>query len=271
MGEETELVEVNDVAIIRNPTKVLAEAREAAKALKDVVSGKPKKVMIGGEQYLEFEDWQTVGRFYGVSAKVMSTGFIDLGGVQGFEARAVAIRNSDGMEVSAAEAMCLNDEDNWKKKPLFQLKSMAQTRASAKALRNVLAWVVVLAGYRPTPAEEMDGVKGNKPPIAEPQKKAPEPKPESGKDPFTRTAILGTKEFPAKKEGANPSYRINGHLGGNEQSFWTFSKTFYELAKSEEGTGMMMDIEYTIKLVGDQTYHNIVSLNRVEPDGNAQV
>jgi len=34
---------------------------------------------------------------------------------------------------------------------------MAQTRACAKALRNVLAWVVVLAGYRATPAEEMQG------------------------------------------------------------------------------------------------------------------
>jgi hypothetical protein len=33
---------------------------------------------------------------------------------------------------------------------------MAQTRACAKALRNVLAWVVVLAGYAPTPAEEME-------------------------------------------------------------------------------------------------------------------
>ena len=32
---------------------------------------------------------------------------------------------------------------------------MAQTRAGAKAFRNRLAWVAVLAGYRPTPAEEM--------------------------------------------------------------------------------------------------------------------
>jgi len=39
---------------------------------------------------------------------------------------------------------------------------MAQTRACAKALRNVLAWVVVLAGYAPTPAEEMDSVTVNK-------------------------------------------------------------------------------------------------------------
>src|SRR3990167_510149 len=32
---------------------------------------------------------------------------------------------------------------------------MAQTRAGAKALRNRLSWVVVLAGYKSTPAEEM--------------------------------------------------------------------------------------------------------------------
>lgn len=49
----------------------------------------------------------------------------------------------------------MQDEPNWRGKPLFQLKSMAQTRACAKALRNVLAWVVVLAGYAPTPSEEM--------------------------------------------------------------------------------------------------------------------
>ena len=42
--------------------------------------------------------------------------------------------------------------------PLFQLASMAQTRANAKVLRNVLSWVAVLAGYRPTPAEEMEAV-----------------------------------------------------------------------------------------------------------------
>lgn len=49
----------------------------------------------------------------------------------------------------------MNDETNWRGKPLFQLRSMAQTRACAKALRNVLAFVPVLAGYEATPAEEM--------------------------------------------------------------------------------------------------------------------
>ncbi len=151
-----------EMVIVRDPNIVLAEAKKAAKALMTVVSQKKKPVIINGEQYLEFEDWMTVARFYGISVKVVRTGLLDLGGVKGFEATAEAIRNSDGMVISSAEAMCLNDEKNWSMRgnvpvPLFQLRSMAQTRACAKALRNILAWVVVLGGFKPTPAEEMTG------------------------------------------------------------------------------------------------------------------
>jgi hypothetical protein len=160
-----------DIAINRAPEEVLEEAKKVAKALGDVVRNKKKPVIMNGEQYLEFEDWQTVGRFYGVTAKVISTEFIQYGEVQGFEAKAVAVR-PDGMEVSAAEAMCMNDEPNWKSKPLFQLRSMAQTRACAKALRNCLAWVVVLAGYRATPAEEIQDMAQQKTDIKPPQSKS---------------------------------------------------------------------------------------------------
>jgi hypothetical protein len=45
------------------------------------------------------------------------------------------------------------------KVPQFQLRSMAQTRACAKAFRNVLSWVIVLAGYGATPAEELSNAK----------------------------------------------------------------------------------------------------------------
>lgn len=183
------------------PDVVLGAARTAAKALQNVIDQKPKKVMMGGEQYLEFEDWQTLGRFYGITAKEDGDAeFVDLAGIQGFKANAVALFK--GQVLSRATAYCLNDEDKWsartkyawayvkrsggysvedpgkdeliweskdgksrpkkerinlgeEKVPLYQLASMAQTRANAKALRNVLAWVAVLAGYRPTPAEEL--------------------------------------------------------------------------------------------------------------------
>jgi hypothetical protein len=144
------------LAMSRAPEIVLAEAATAAKALREVIESKPTKCVINGKTFLQFEDWQTLGRFYGVTVAARETTYIEQGRVRGYECHAEAIR-ADGQVISAAQAMCLDDESKWSDKPLFQLRSMAQTRAQAKALRNVLAWVVVMAGYAPTPAEEMDG------------------------------------------------------------------------------------------------------------------
>jgi hypothetical protein len=167
-----------EMAIQREPEIVLQEAQRAAKALSEVIASKPKKVMFNGEQYLEFEDWQTVARFYGLTVKVRESRYVEFGDVRGFEAVADVLNIATEQVISAAESMCLDDEERWRSRPkyegygrnrrivghepvpLFQVRSMAQTRACAKALRNVLSWVVVLAGYRATPAEEMDGVPG---------------------------------------------------------------------------------------------------------------
>jgi len=140
------------------PAAVLAEAQKAAAALHDVIARKPKPVQINGETYLEYEDWATVGRFYGVTAGIeVEPEYVELAGARGFKATSVALRG--GQVISRATAFCLNDEERWSKAPTYQIASMAQTRANAKVLRNVLSWVAVLAGYKPTPAEEMDGVK----------------------------------------------------------------------------------------------------------------
>ena len=141
-----------DLALARAPKQVLAEAQEAASALQSVIVNRKNAVKFNGKHYLSFEDWQTCGRFYGVTAKVVSTEVVEIDGTKGFIARAEAINTQTGAVISAAESMCMNDEKNWEKKPLFQLRSMAQTRACAKSLRNVLAWVVVLAGYEPNVA-----------------------------------------------------------------------------------------------------------------------
>jgi len=139
----------------RAPEVVLQEAQRAALALQRVVAGKKKPVIFKGEQYLEFEDWQTVGKFYGLCARTFEATPVEIFGVKGAKARAEVVDLGTGQVVGGAEAYCMRDEENWAAKPWFQLASMAQTRAGAKALRNVLAWVVVLAGYRPTPAEEL--------------------------------------------------------------------------------------------------------------------
>ncbi|MCR4433666.1 MAG: hypothetical protein NUV70_06430 [Caldiserica bacterium] len=143
--------------LVQAPEVVLQEAQRAAQALQRVVAGKKKPVIFKGEQYLEFEDWQTVGKFYGLCARTFEATPVEIFGVKGAKARAEVVDLRTGQVVGGAEAYCMRDEEkeNWAVKPWFQLASMAQTRAGAKALRNVLAWVVVLAGYRPTPAEEL--------------------------------------------------------------------------------------------------------------------
>ena len=139
----------------REPATVLAEAQRAAAALRDVLASKAKKIIINGEQYLEFEDWSTCASFYNIAAGSDDAVPCEVEGVKGAKAVAYAIRTDTGLRISSAVAYCLRDEENWEEKPWFQLASMAQTRACAKALRNVLSRVVVLAGARATPAEEM--------------------------------------------------------------------------------------------------------------------
>ena len=140
-----------DLAV--DPEVALAGAQKAAKALLTVVSQK-RQIVINGNRYLTFEDWQTIGRFYGVTVGIVSTGKTDTG----YAARAV-VYNRQGTVISAAEAICTRGERKWKDRDEYAIKSMAQTRACAKALRNVLAWVAVLAGFEGTPAEEIAGVK----------------------------------------------------------------------------------------------------------------
>lgn len=165
-------------AALIDPDEQVKWGHKAARALVAVISTKKKPVMMNGEQYLEFEDWQVLARFYNYTVGTEWTKEINRDGkLFGFESKAV-VRNAAGVVVSSAEASCLRDEPKWNTRtkygwqsgarvkvgeemvPEFQLKSMAQTRACAKALRNVLAWVVTLAGYRPTPAEEIDSLVG---------------------------------------------------------------------------------------------------------------
>lgn len=131
----------------------VAFGRKALNELRTLVKLRPNPVIINNKRYLEFCDWQILGSFFGITAYIVDTReitrekpskdgkftFID---TIGFLARAEARQN--GEAISAAEAECMYDEQNWSKKPRFQLRSMAETRACAKALRNVLQWVVKL-------------------------------------------------------------------------------------------------------------------------------
>jgi len=166
MGKKEKTTKKEEVAIVPVPQKTLVLegdpdqqlefASKASRALMKRVESKPKKVVIGGKQYLEYGDWQTLARFFGATAGIEWSRPIqdEKGKTIGFEARAIVYQH--GQTISSAEAECLRSERNWANREAFALRSMAQTRAAAKALRNAFGWVAEIAGYASTPAEEMD-------------------------------------------------------------------------------------------------------------------
>ena len=161
--ENTQNVPVTPVPVVQqkrelvlegDPEQQLAFAKKAATALMKVV----KPVKIAQKDYLQFGGWQTLGRFFGATVGVEWSKRIEEGNgkLLGYEARAVV--HQHGEVISSAEAVCMKTERRWGSADEYAIKSMAQTRASAKALRNAFGWVAELAGLESTPAEEMDGV-----------------------------------------------------------------------------------------------------------------
>jgi hypothetical protein len=141
-----------------DPVEVVARASKVADALKGVLDRQGLTANIQGKRHVLVEGWTTLGAMVGVTAVPMWTRPLDGaapdGKSFGFEAR-VEARTLDGRVIGAAEAMCTRSEGRWRTADDYAIRSMAQTRATSKALRGPLGFVVTLAGYQATPAEEM--------------------------------------------------------------------------------------------------------------------
>ncbi|MFZ1008361.1 MAG: hypothetical protein WAN65_16080 [Candidatus Sulfotelmatobacter sp.] len=169
-------IQPGEMRLVRKPREALAEATEAAGLLMDYVNKNKLSRKFGGEkEHLYIEAWQFLAHMYGIVASSPSCEpFQDeITTARGFVAIGEARMISTGIVIAQATAMCMDDEDNWDERPKyeydngkrtkvdmvkvpdFQLRGMAQTRAMSRVLRGVLAFVVVLAEYSPTPAEEM--------------------------------------------------------------------------------------------------------------------
>lgn len=155
------------------PEDLLLAAKSAADALERVImSNERPPVMFNGRRHLEYPHWQTIGKFFHASVRTLDAEVVEIGGIRGFKAKALVIDENTGLIIGGAEAYCMTDERNWSGKPLFQLASMAQTRAGSKALSNKFRYVAIVAGYEPTPSEEMPDEMRGKGQVAMPKAKA---------------------------------------------------------------------------------------------------
>jgi hypothetical protein len=144
-----------DIFRERHPAVAVQRFSEVATAIGSLIETRKLYVSIKGRKHVRIEGWQALGAPLGIFARVESSERIRDGDRWGYEAYAVAHRIG-GDEISAADAECWSDEANWQGKDDFQVRSMAQTRACAKALRLALGFVMAMAGYEATPAEEME-------------------------------------------------------------------------------------------------------------------
>lgn len=144
-----------------SPAGLVQGASEMASALAQVINKQGLAKVINGRKYVRVEGWTTLGVMLGVIAREVSTNETD--GV--YVAVVELVRMSDGACISSASAECgAPDELDrygkpiWASRPRYARRSMAQTRATGKACRLAFSWIMSLAGYEATPAEEMEPI-----------------------------------------------------------------------------------------------------------------
>ena len=118
-------------------------------------------------EYVTVEGWEVLGTFLGIVPVTTVIDEIknDKDRIVGYKARATLYQNPiiendeivGGTVIARAEATA--DKSGFQK-DLFAIASMAQTRALGKAYRMGLSWIMKMAGFEGTPAEDMPKYRG---------------------------------------------------------------------------------------------------------------
>jgi len=140
------------VPLERKPAEIIREGTEIAQALAGVIQDRKLYKVIQDRKYVMVEGWTTLGGIIGVLPREVEVKRLEDGG---YEAMVELVRARDGMVVGRASALCGMDEKTWASRPEYARRSMAVTRATGKAYRLGYSWIIKLAGYEATPAEEM--------------------------------------------------------------------------------------------------------------------
>ena len=134
-----------------SPAALIQSASEMARELAAVINTQKLYTVIQDKKFVGVEGWTTLATMLGVTAREVQTTET----VEGVYTSIVElVRMSDGACISRASAEC-GDEKPWNTRAKYARRSMAQTRATGKACRLAFSWIMSLAGYEVTPAEEM--------------------------------------------------------------------------------------------------------------------
>ena len=155
---EVAVVPVEPVAVqlgtlqANDPGELISGATAIATPLKKLIDSKKLFTDIKGKQHVRCEGWTTLAAMMGVTPHEVS-----VTSDEGVYTAIVELRRMvDGQSIGRASAECGGKEEPmWESRPPNARRSMALTRATGKACRLTFSWIMVLAGYEATPAEEI--------------------------------------------------------------------------------------------------------------------
>lgn len=255
------------VPALEEQRQVLANAAALAEQVARIVkeNGLSMKFGANPREYVRVEGWLTISRVQNEQPHAKVEGVVrdPESGHETIHARAW-LTNAQDQVVSLADGYCSTEEPGWRDKPFYARASMAQTRAIAKAMRLRHAWVMVLAGYAPTPAEEMSEELAA---AGAPEPAAPGPlrrAPAAGPRGVAQVTVKAVSERPGEKRDGTPYVRY-GIRGSDGVWYNTFNPRLGELAKQARESGARVTITYAVTEYGHDVEDLEIAGEAAEP------
>lgn len=154
MAKTNEIAQKTEQIDLASPSDIMNFATN----LRDLIVQNKLFTTIKGKNYVNVEGWQIAGAFTGTFPIVENVEDLSPGNGNYKYRAEVSLRDKDGNKVGYGVAICTNREAGKGGFDEYAVASMAQTRAVGKAYRMKIGWLLKVAGYETTPAEEMDAV-----------------------------------------------------------------------------------------------------------------
>jgi len=128
-----------------------------ANVLKKFIIDNKLSCTIQGKQYSYCDGWKFAGLNFGLSAIPHTPKNLSSPEEIKYSCDCDIINLQTERKVGFGFALCSNKEAKKKSFDEYAIASMAQTRAIAKAYRNLIGFIMNAAGFEAAPAEEMEG------------------------------------------------------------------------------------------------------------------
>lgn len=167
----SEIIEYKDNDILNenlNTETKIEIAKSVATPLAQIIRDKKLYTEIGTSKHVNIEGWNTLGTMLGLAPITVENKPLSPEEFAQSTQRAknkiiayesiVKIVTRDDQILAQTSAICTNLEKGKEGNDHYAIRSMAETRATGKAYRTALSWIMQLAGYEVTPSSEMDTV-----------------------------------------------------------------------------------------------------------------